>query len=124
MSRGSMGLDERLNRLLAKNHPPEHPVLAELRSDRQDARPRTCRSRRSRGISSPSWSRLIGAKNALEVGTFTGYSALAVALALPKGGRLVACDVSEAWTSDRAALLEKAGVARKIDLRLGPASRR
>ena len=65
--------------------------------------------------------RLIGAKNALEVGTFTGYSALAVALALPKGGRLVACDISEEWTSIGRPYWKEAGVARKIDLRLGPA---
>jgi predicted O-methyltransferase YrrM len=65
--------------------------------------------------------RLIGAKNALEVGTFTGYSALAVALALPRDGRLIACDVNEAWTSIGRRHWEKAGVAGKIELRLGPA---
>ena len=57
----------------------------------------------------------------LEVGTFTGYSALAVALALPADGQLVACDVSEEWTAIGAALLAEAGVADKIELRLGPA---
>jgi predicted O-methyltransferase YrrM len=64
---------------------------------------------------------LIGARNTLEVGTFTGYSALAVALALPPNGRVVACDVSEEWTSTGRKFWEKAGVAGKIDLRLGPA---
>src|SRR6185312_10089867 len=61
------------------------------------------------------------AKNTLEVGTFTGYSALAVALALPPKGKVIACDVSEEWTSIGRKYWEKAGVAGKIDLRLGPA---
>lgn len=65
--------------------------------------------------------KLVGAKRALEVGTFTGYSALAVALALPEDGELVACDVSEEWTSIGKPFWARAGVAAKIDLRLGPA---
>ena len=64
---------------------------------------------------------LMGAGTALEVGTFTGYSALAVALALPDDGRLVACDVSEEWTAIGRRYWEEAGVAHKIDLRLAPA---
>jgi predicted O-methyltransferase YrrM len=65
--------------------------------------------------------RLIGARRTIEVGTFTGYSALAVALALPDDGRIVACDVSEEWTSIARRYWAQAGVAHKIDLRLGPA---
>src|SRR5262249_379653 len=65
--------------------------------------------------------RLIGARRYLEVGTFTGYSALAVALALPKDGRVVACDVSEEWTSVGRRYWREAGVADKIDLRIAPA---
>lgn len=65
--------------------------------------------------------RLIGARHCIEVGTFTGYSALAVALALPPGGRIVCCDVSEEWTAIARRYWKKAGVERKIDLRLGPA---
>ena len=64
---------------------------------------------------------LMGARTALEVGTFTGYSALWVALALPDDGRLVACDVSEEWTSMAQRYWVEAGVDHKIDLRLGPA---
>ena len=64
---------------------------------------------------------LMGARNTLEVGTFTGYSALAMALALPNDGRLVACDVSEEWTAIGRPYWEEAGVADKIDLRLAPA---
>ena len=65
--------------------------------------------------------RLIGARNVLEIGTFTGYSALAVALTLPPEGRLVACDVSEEWTSIGRKHWLEAGVAERIELRIGPA---
>jgi caffeoyl-CoA O-methyltransferase len=65
--------------------------------------------------------RLARAKRCIEVGTFTGYSALAVALALPRDGSIVCCDVSEEWTSIGRRYWRKAGVERKIDLRLGPA---
>ncbi|MBX2810718.1 MAG: class I SAM-dependent methyltransferase [Myxococcales bacterium] len=64
---------------------------------------------------------LIGARNCLEVGTFTGYSALAVALVLPSDGRLIACDINDEWTSIGKRYWEEAGVSNKIDLRLGPA---
>lgn len=65
--------------------------------------------------------RLMGARRCLEVGVFTGYSSLAVALALPEGGRIVACDVSEEWTMVARRYWAAAGVAHKIDLRLAPA---
>ena len=64
---------------------------------------------------------LIGAKRYLEVGTFTGYSALVIALALPADGQVVACDVSEKWTAVGRRYWREAGVDRKIDLRLAPA---
>lgn len=63
----------------------------------------------------------LGARRCLEIGTFTGYSSLAVALAMPPEGRLVACDVSEEWTRVARRYWSRAGVASKIDLRLGPA---
>ena len=65
--------------------------------------------------------RLVGARRCLEVGVFTGYSSLAVALALPQDGRIVACDVSEEWTSVARRYWAAAGVADRIDLRLAPA---
>ena len=65
--------------------------------------------------------RLIGARRTLEIGTFTGASALAVAQALPEEGRVVACDVSDEWTSIARRYWIEAGVRHKIDLRLGPA---
>ena len=66
--------------------------------------------------------RLLGARRAIEVGTFTGYSALVVAEALPPDGLLVACDVSEEWTAVGRPFWERAGVAGRIDLRLQPAA--
>ena len=65
--------------------------------------------------------RLIGARRCLEVGVFTGYSSLSVALALPEDGNIVACDVSEKWTAIARAYWQAAGVDHKIDLRLAPA---
>lgn len=65
--------------------------------------------------------RAIGARRTLEIGTFTGYSALCVAEALPANGRLVACDVSADWTAIARRYWQEAGVAEKIDLRLGEA---
>ena len=65
--------------------------------------------------------RLIGAKRCIEIGTFTGYSALCVALALPSSGRIVCCDVSEPWTAMARRYWEKAGVAKKVRLKLAPA---
>ncbi len=64
---------------------------------------------------------LLDARRTLEIGTFTGASALAVAQALPDDGQIVACDVSEEWTSIARRYWAEAGVAHKIDLRLGPA---
>ena len=64
---------------------------------------------------------LTGARRCLEIGTFTGYSTLAVAAALPADGTVVACDVSDEWTQIARSYWEEAGVVEKIDLRLAPA---
>lgn len=64
---------------------------------------------------------LTGARRCLEVGVFTGYSALCVAAALPAGGSVVACDVSEEWTAVARRYWEEAGVAERIELKLAPA---
>jgi len=65
--------------------------------------------------------RLVNVRKALEIGTFTGYSALSVASVLAPGGRLVACDVSREWTDIARRYWTEAGVADRIDLRIGPA---
>jgi caffeoyl-CoA O-methyltransferase len=65
--------------------------------------------------------KLIGARRCIEIGTFTGYSALAVALTLPADGRLVACDVSEEWTNIGRRFWREADVESRIDLRIRPA---
>jgi len=64
--------------------------------------------------------RAIGAKRAIEVGTFTGFSALCVARALPEDGQLICCDVSDEWTRIGRPFWERAGVADRIDLRIAP----
>ena len=65
--------------------------------------------------------RLLGARSVVEVGTFTGYSSLAIARGLADGGRLLCCDVSDEWTSVARRYWDRAGVADKIELRLAPA---
>jgi len=65
--------------------------------------------------------RLTGARQIVEVGTFTGFSTLSMAQALPDGGRVIACDVSEEWTAVGRAAWADAGVADRIDLRIAPA---
>ena len=65
--------------------------------------------------------KLMGARKVLEIGTYTGYSALAVASALPDEGRIIACDINVAWTDIAQRYWRGAGVAHKIDLRLAPA---
>lgn len=64
---------------------------------------------------------LLGVKKALEVGVFTGYSSLVVAMALPEDGQLIACDISDEYTAMARKYWKKAGVAHKIDLRIAPA---
>lgn len=64
---------------------------------------------------------LIRAKRIIEIGTFTGYSALAMAGAMPAEGKLICCDISEEWTSIGKAFWQEAGVASRIDLRIAPA---
>ncbi len=101
----------------------EHPVLAELRAATAPMPHAQMQIGADQGALMQLLVRLTGARRALEIGVFTGYSSLAVALALPDDGQLVACDISDEWTSVARRFWEKAGVAHKIDLRLARASR-
>ncbi|MER6049810.1 class I SAM-dependent methyltransferase [Streptomyces sp. NPDC001793] len=67
--------------------------------------------------------RLVGARRVLEIGTFTGYSTLCMARALPAGGRIVTCDISDKWPGIGAPFWQRAGVDGLIDLRIGDAAR-
>jgi caffeoyl-CoA O-methyltransferase len=99
----------------------EHPILRELREE-------TARLSQWRMAIGPEQGQLmallahtIGARRYLEIGVFTGYSSLAMALALPSDGYILACDVNEETTAVARRFWESAGVAGKIDLRIAPA---
>jgi predicted O-methyltransferase YrrM len=101
--------------------PAEAPALQSLREETQKLSNSGMQIGPDQGRLMQILVRLIDARRCLEIGTFTGYSALTVAMALPAGGRITACDVSEEWTAIARKHWRKAGVADKIDLRLAPA---
>ncbi|HET7549317.1 MAG TPA: class I SAM-dependent methyltransferase [Usitatibacter sp.] len=99
----------------------EHPVLAELRRATDDVPHAGMQIGQDQGAFMALLVKLLGARRTIEVGVYTGYSSLAVALALPSDGKIIACDISEEWTAIARRHWEKAGVAGKVDLRLGRA---
>lgn len=120
MSSRSLGLSEPLHRWLVDRTVPEHPVQAALREE-------TASLPQARMQISPEQGRFmqwlvhtLGVERYLEVGTFTGYSALSVALALPDHGRALCCDLSLEWTRIAQRAWQSAGVASKIELAIGP----
>ncbi|MGH8688775.1 MAG: class I SAM-dependent methyltransferase [Burkholderiales bacterium] len=121
MSARTLGLDARLLGYLAAHGARETPVQKSLRRATQRLPQAQMQIGAEQGALMQLLVRLIDARRCLEIGTFTGYSALAVALALPAGGRIVCCDLSENWTAVARRYWKKARVARKIDLRLAPA---
>ncbi len=123
MSRRSFTLAPEIADYIAGHAVREHPVLARLREATAGMPHAGMQISPDQGQLMALLVRLLGARRALEIGVFTGYSALAVALALPGDGRLVACDVSEEWTAVARRHWELAGVAHKIDLRLARAAR-
>jgi len=121
MSNRSIGLDDPLYRYLLQVSLREHPILAALREH-------TARLPEARFQIAPEQGQFmawlagaIGARRFLEIGAFTGYSSLVVALALPADGEVVTCDVSREWTDIARGYWEQAGVAGRIRLELRPA---
>ena len=99
----------------------EHPALARLREQTAPMPMAQMQIAPEQGAFMALLVKLIGARQILEIGTFTGYSALCIASALPADGELVACDVSEKWTAIARRYWQEAGVASRITLRLAPA---
>lgn len=121
MSNKTLAVTDRIHEYLLRTTVREPAVLAELREE-------TMRLPMARMQIAPEQGQLMGllvelldAKRAIEVGVFTGYSAIAVALALPDDGRLIACDVNEEWTNIARRYFGRAGVEHKIELQLRPA---
>jgi caffeoyl-CoA O-methyltransferase len=121
MSTRSINLDERLYNYLVEHSVREHPVQRELREATAGMLHAGMQISPEQGQFMAFLVKLMGARRAIEIGVFTGYSALSVALALPPDGKVIACDVNEEWTSMARKFWDKAGVAEKIDLRLAPA---
>ncbi len=99
----------------------ESPVLGRLRAETATMPRAQMQIAPDQGAFMQMLVRLTGARNCLEVGVFTGYSALAVALVLPDDGHLTACDISVEYTAIARRYWHEAGVDKKIDLRIGPA---
>jgi len=114
-------VDERIYGYLLAHQAPEHEQLRALRLRSEVMANARMQITPEQGHLLALLIRLMGARRILEIGTFTGYSALAMALALPDDGRLLACDINEDWTLVGGPYWRRAGVAHKIDLRIAPA---
>ena len=121
MSTGILNYTTNLREYLWEKGMEEHPALRELRLETAKLPQSMMQICPEQGALMANLIRLMSAKKTLEIGTFTGYSALAVALALPEDGQIIACDISEEWTAVGKKKWEQAGVAHKINLRLAPA---
>ena len=112
-----------IHRYLVAHSVREPAVLARLRAATEALPEASMQIGPEQGQLMALLAKLIGAKHCIEVGVFTGYSSLAVALALPEDGRILACDVSEQWTAIARRFWREAGVEHKIELKLQPAAR-
>ncbi len=121
MTNSTIALGDKLQRYLIEHNLREPQVLARLRQVTASLPQAGMQIAPEQGQFMQLLVRLLGARRCLEVGTFTGYSALAVALALPGDGELIACDVSVEWTQVARQYWHEAGVDGRIDLRLAPA---
>jgi predicted O-methyltransferase YrrM len=121
MTNRTLSLTDTLYRYLIDVSLREASVLRELREETAVLSQRSMQIAPEQGQFMALLVRLMGARHCLEIGVFTGYSSLAVALALPPEGRIVACDVSEEWTAIARRYWARAGVADRIRLELAPA---
>jgi predicted O-methyltransferase YrrM len=114
-------MDERLYAYLLAHEPPEHEELQALRERTQKMPDGRMQITPEQGHLLALLLGVMSARRILEIGTFTGSSTFAMALALPADGCIVACDTSEEWTSIGREYWRRAGLANKIDLRIAPA---
>lgn len=121
MSRRTLNVDDTLYDYLLGHSLREHPAQAALREATRTHPHANMQISPEQGQFMSLLVKLIGARRTIEVGTFTGYSALTVALALPVDGKVLACDISEAYTSIGKPCWQRAGVADKIELVIAPA---
>ena len=121
MSSRTIPMTDRLYDYLLKVSLREPPLLAALRAETAKLPMAGMQISPEQGQFMALLAELIGARKAIEVGTFTGYSALCVAQALPPDGKLIACDISEEFTSVARRYWAKSGIADRIELRLAPA---
>jgi predicted O-methyltransferase YrrM len=120
MPKQSIGLDDQLYNYLLSVSLREPEILLKLRQETASHPRSTMQISPEQGQFMSLLVQLMGAKKTLEVGVFTGYSSLSVALALPDDGKIIAADVSEEFTAIARRYWQEAGVAHKIDLRLAP----
>lgn len=121
MPKKTLGLDARLYDYLLSVSLREPEILRQLREETARHPRAGMQIAPEQGQFMALLAQLLGATKTLEIGVFTGYSSLCVALALPPAGKIVACDVSEEYTATARRYWEAAGVADKIDLRIAPA---
>ena len=121
MSSRTIALDERLYAYLLDITVPESDAQKGLREETRRMTQGGMQISPEQGRFMTFLLRTLGVRHALEIGTFTGYSALCMALALPADGKLICCDVSAEWTAVGQRVWREAGVDGKIDLRIGPA---
>ena len=121
MSKQTTGLEQHLADYIQSISLREPDILKQLREETAKLSMARMQISPEQGQFMALLAQLMGAKKTLEIGVFTGYSALAVALALPDDGKVIACDISEEYTAIAKDFWERAGVSEKIDLRIAPA---